>query len=349
MRAIRSFLLLTLILLVLTGCTAPEAVPAASPSPAPPTVTSSPVPLDLTPDEIATLQSLEQVDDYPLYVMHYVGAYEEAGASRVDPSGPGWSCSLFAALGDEDNRLYGRNFDWVYSPALLLFTDPPDGYASVSMVDMAYLDFAAGQLSGLADLSLAEREPLLVTPFWPFDGMNEHGLAVGMAAVPASEMPYDPTLPTIDSLSIIRLMLDHARTVDEAVDILAGHNIDWAGGPPLHYLIADPSGRAVLVEFYDGEMVLLPNENPWHLATNHLRVTAEGDGGCDRYALIERTLVEGEGRLTLAQAMGLLSAVSQPAVTQWSVVYGMRSGEIRVALGGAYDAVHTFQFDLAER
>ena len=34
---------------------------------------------------------------------------------------------------------YGRNFDWEFSPALLLFTDPPDGYASVSMVDLTFL------------------------------------------------------------------------------------------------------------------------------------------------------------------------------------------------------------------
>ena len=35
--------------------------------------------------------------------------------------------------------LLGRNFDWYEHPALILFTDPPDGYASVSMVDISYL------------------------------------------------------------------------------------------------------------------------------------------------------------------------------------------------------------------
>ena len=56
---------------------------------------------------------------------------------------PPGRCSLFAALGDPENRLFGRNFDWRYSPALLLFTDRPagGGYASVSMVDIAYLGF----------------------------------------------------------------------------------------------------------------------------------------------------------------------------------------------------------------
>jgi hypothetical protein len=41
----------------------------------------------------------------------------------------------FAAIGDEEQNLYGRNFDWQFSPAVLLFTDPPDGtprYRSIS-------------------------------------------------------------------------------------------------------------------------------------------------------------------------------------------------------------------------
>jgi hypothetical protein len=37
--------------------------------------------------------------------------------------------------------LFGRNFDYYYSPALLLFTRPPAGYASVSMVDLAVVGF----------------------------------------------------------------------------------------------------------------------------------------------------------------------------------------------------------------
>ena len=64
--------------------------------------------------------------------------------------------------------LYGRNFDWQYSPALLLFTDPPDGYASVSMVDIAYLGFDGKKAGTVTDLSLTERARLLFAPSWPF-------------------------------------------------------------------------------------------------------------------------------------------------------------------------------------
>jgi hypothetical protein len=364
---------LTLIALLLNGCDAapptPAALPAATATPTsfsptaipalPPTSIPTTTPREenradgLSEEEAATLGSLEQVDDYPLYTMHYYGAYNQGASSterarwsvstNVSAVSPAWACSLFAALGDADHMLYGRNFDWEYSPALLLFIDPPDGYASVSMVDIAYLGFGGARAGTPPDLPLAQRRSLLNAPFWPFDGMNEHGLTVGMAAVPGSEMPYSEDKETLDSLGVIREMLDRARDVDEAIAILESHNISWSGGPPLHYLIADPSGRAMLVEFYEGEMVSIPNETAWHVATNHLRTTADetGPSGCWRYDEIHRRLTETEGWLTTPEAMTLLAGVAQEA-TQWSVVYGMTSGQVYVVMGQEYEEVHTF-------
>jgi len=307
-------------------------------------------------DAFRTLGSLEKVDAYPLYTMRYYGTYG-AATSSTDSSHIGvtmgsqaeWGCSLFAALGQPDAAVYGRNFDWQFSPALLLFTDPPDGYASVSMVDIGYL-IPASQVHALTDLPLEEREPLLGAPFWPFDGMNEHGLVVGMAAVPGSPMPVDPDRETIGSLGVIREMLDRARDVDEAVDVLESYNIAWDGGPALHYLIADASGDSVLVEFYAGKMVLIPrpDDSPWHLATNHLRAQVErGDSsGCWRYDTIHRRLATGGGRFSITEAMDLLDAVSQEN-TQWSAVYDLASLGVHVAMGRAYESTQVFQLSSA--
>ncbi len=346
---------IALILGLLVGCS----VPAAAPTPVPPTSTPTTVPTPtsradgLSDEEATTLNSLEQVDDYPLYTMHYYGAYEQRASSaegvewlaeanlKVLP--PAWACSLFAALGDADNMLYGRNFDWEYSPAMLLFTDPPDGYASVSMVDIAYFGFEGAKAGSLTDLPLIERQALLYTPLWPFDGLNEHGLAIGMAAVPPGNVHPGPGKKTIGSLMVIRQMLDHASNVDEALSILQSYNIDFEGGPPIHYLLADASGRSVLVEFYQGEMVIIPNGTPWHLATNFLRASAgeSAEGECWRYDKISQRLTEAEGQLTAQDAMNLLAEVSQGS-TQWSVVYGMSTGDVSVTMGRQYGNVHTF-------
>jgi hypothetical protein len=308
----------------------------------------------LTEDQIATLQSLEQVDDYPLYTMHYYGAYDSQVSlpgSREEVMNLGlrlpWACSLFAALGDGDGMLFGRNFDWMFSPALLLFADPPDGYASVSMVDIGYLGFEEGRAHGLTDLPLGERRALLDAPSIPFDGMNERGLAVGMAAVPPGGMPRDPGKETIGSVEVIREILDHASTVDEAVAILQSYNVTMEE-VPLHYLIADRSGRSVLVEFYEGKVVVTPNEGRWHLATNFLRASAgeSAQGQCWRYDRIDKRLGEAGGRIAPQEAMQLLADVSQ-GNTQWSIVYGMSTGEITVTMARQYDEPHVLRLDLA--
>ncbi len=317
----------------------------------------------LSDEDAATLGSLVQVDDYPLYTMHYYGPYNQrvsfiegarwsASANLPNPDqpamSPAWACSLFAALGDADNMLYGRNFDWEYSPAVLLFADPPDGYASVSLVDIAYFGFGGAQAGTLTALPLVERQALLDAPSLPFDGMNEHGLAVGMAAVPPGQMRPDPGKETTGSVMVIREILDHASDVDEAVVILQSYNVDMGSGPPIHYLVADPSGRAVLVEFYQGEMVIIPNETGWHLATNFLRASAgeSAAGQCWRYDRLGQRLAKAEGHVGMQDAVELLAQVSQES-TQWSVVYGMSTGDVTVTMGRRCDDPHTFHLSLA--
>jgi hypothetical protein len=143
-------------------------------------------------------------------------------------------------------------------------------------------------------------------------------------------------------LRIIRIILDQASSVDDAVAILKNYNIDMGSGPPLHYLVADRSGKAVLVEFYQGRMVVTPNEDPWHLATNFIRASVQGspDGQCWRYDLISQWLAESGGRLEAGEALDLLTEVSQDS-TQWSVVYEMNRGQVQAAMGRQFDQVHT--------
>ena len=360
------FLFGLVLLLLLSGCatadtnteSTPVLVSSAAPTATPSSGVQEPPPTDeveLTTEQEATLSSLWKVDDYPLYVMHYYADPEELAAGQendiaqnpTNGSGTGlsnaWACSLFAAFGDPNGELFGRNFDWRFSPAVLLFMDPPGKHASVSMVDITYLGFEEERSNEIDNLPLEERANLLYTPLLPFDGMNEKGLVVGMAAVPTGDMVPDPAKETVGSLGIIREILDHADTTEEAVEIMASYNVDMGEGPPIHYLIADASGDGALVEYYQGEMHVIPNQAPYHQATNFIRSAVEGpaDGACWRYDEIEEKLVETEGRLPKAEALELLSAVSQPN-TQWSVVYGMQDGDVLVAMGRNYEKPYTF-------
>jgi hypothetical protein len=346
-------LMIACLLLVACGPTAAD-IPVTRPAATPVPVIQPTAEATLSEQEVATLNSLEKVDDFPLYTMHYYGS-SEAGSSgsavRQESATvqlpAAWSCSLFAALGGAD-KYYGRNFDWVDSPALLLFTHPTNGYASASMVDLAYLGFG-DKVNHLTELPLDQRQALLNAPALPFDGMNERGLVVGMAAVPEGNVRPDPGKETIDSLQVIRRMLDQASTVDEAVAVLRRYNIEWGSGPALHYLIADRSGQSALVEFYQGKLHIIPNDKPWHLATNFL-LSSVGDsptGQCPRYDKIEQRLSTTAGSLDAAEAMRLLHDVSQPN-TQWSIVYGLSTGEVSVTMGREYSRAHTFHLDLID-
>ena len=308
--------------------------------------------------EFKALSTIERVDEYPLYVMTLTGPYRTQD-DLGDTSEPledthryakvgrdGWGCSLFAALGDPKSMIFGRNFDWRTSPALLLFTHPPDGYASVSMVDIEYL-LDEQSANTLLDLNIDDRISLLEAPFWPFDGMNERGVAIGMAAVPASELPYDEARNTVSSLQIMREVLDHASSTAQAVEIFRSVNIDMGGGPFLHYLFTDATGKAVIIEFLDGSMVEIWQENPWLAATNDL-LSAESNGSGDRgwrYETIVERMYTSDGKMDSSSALSILEEVAQEN-TQWSIVYKVSGRSIEIAMGRDFQTIHKYELDL---
>ena len=94
-----------------------------------------------TPAEAdATLASLRRLPGTTdVYAMTYTGDYDDLAGVATPPSASPFGCSLFYASGDPARPVYARNFDWDLNPALVLHTDPPDGHASVSIVDISYL------------------------------------------------------------------------------------------------------------------------------------------------------------------------------------------------------------------
>ena len=304
---------------------------------------------------VRTVASLEQVDDYPLFVMRYHGDYffdwfSEHGIEwplfqkfykAMNPD----ACTSFAALSDEDNAVFGRNFDWQHRSSLLLFTDPPDGYASVSMVDLYYLG-----LEGMQEIPWKKRFNLLGTPYAIMDGMNEWGVAVSQNAVPFKKLPYDPNKPTLISNQIMRAVLDHAGDVNEAITLIQKYNPNF---PVVcgHLHIADVSGDSAVVEYIDGKVVIVRNDEPWQVSTNFLlseAPAAPATSGCWRYDMAREHLGKAEGHLSQDEAMNLLEGVKL-SHTVWSVVYNLSTGAIRIAMGKDYEQIHTFQLKMKDR
>ena len=300
---------------------------------------------------IKTMASLQKVDDFPLYVMNYRSRYFFDLFSEL---GTDWSlyqkvykatnpdaCTSFTAHNPNGESVFGRNFDWKHRSSMLLFTDPPNGYASVSMVDLYYLG-----LEGMQEIPWSKRFILLAAPYATIDGMNECGVAIAQNAVPRRNFPKDPNKPTLLNSQIVRLVLDHAKDVDEALSLIQQYNIDFAD-VCVHFHIADVSGNSAVVEYMDGGISIVRGEKNWQVSTNYL-FSEPVQPDCWRYKKASETLAEEPGDITNKQAMDILQGTSQDTTT-WSVVYNLSTGGINLALGKHYDKVHTFKLSMVSQ
>jgi Acyl-coenzyme A:6-aminopenicillanic acid acyl-transferase len=286
-----------------------------------------------------SLESVVKLDDHPLYQMTWYGDYtliDPPARSQPSDSADGdFACTLFAAMGNRGQVLAGRNFDWQHNPALILFTDTSTGFATVTMVDISYLGYEIDD----SDFDTLEgRTALLRAPLIPFDGLNDQGLFVGMAAVDESSGPFDEGRPTVGSLQMIRLILDQCRTTDEAVQMFDRYNIDFSGGPNIHYLIADTAGRSAVVELCGNELRVTGNEHAWQVATNFCLAPNKhrANGMCDRFARITRALEAAGGAITIPRSLELLGDVAQPN-TRWSCVYDSQQSELHLVMSRNFD------------
>ncbi|MFP4483064.1 MAG: linear amide C-N hydrolase [Thermovirgaceae bacterium] len=116
------------------------------------------------------------------------------------------------------------------------------------------------------------------------DGMNEKGLAAGSFYHDgfAKYNEYDPSKAkeSMAPTDVLRYILSNFATVEEVregmkeVRVVPVENETIKTVPPVHFFIADPSGKSLVMEFLDGKTVFYDNpvgvitNNPtfdWHL------------------------------------------------------------------------------------
>jgi hypothetical protein len=315
---------------------------------------------DIQPNDLRSLATIRKADDYPLYVMRYYGDYgfkdPQTGRGfkglwkwayeELRPQNDGPMCTCFSATDRQTNRIFGRNYDLNSTEAaLLLFTDPPDKYASVSMVDITYFQFDPVE-TGLLDYLL-----LIGAPYLPMDGMNECGVAVAAMEVPHADGGNDPNKETVGISCLMRLVLDNAGSVNEAIELIEKYNVVFTYGPAAHLLISDASGDSAIIEFLDGSTTVVKSTESFQPCTNFIisgRSAEQALNSCWRYKTAYTTLQKLQSRVTTEQAMELLENVSQDH-TVWSMVYGQSTGKIRVAMDKDYKRIYEFSLGMKGR
>lgn len=321
---------------------------------------------------IRTAASVKKLED-GLYSMEYPGDYcfngfLEAGGASSDLAvadyvirdvthglidlklqGYGFGCSTVSASNETGESLFGRNFDWGFCSTMIVQTAPPDGYASISTVNMDFMNI------GLNSISEKMRMRILsaAAPYAPMDGMNEKGLCVAVLMIedrPA--FSQDTEKPDLTTTTAVRLLLDRAANVDEAVELLSQYDLHASAGMMVHFAIADAAGNSVVVEYMDNEMSVVETD----IVTNFYLTAGEKFGiGTEeshtRYEILD-ALLQSKDSFSMDDIRDALNSVSkhnfnsQFASTEWSIVYNQQTGEVRYYHREKYDKDFSFKLDI---
>ena len=174
-----------------------------------------------------------------------------------------YGCSTVCVKDQNGAVYFGRNFDWKKGRAMIVHTVPENGYESLSTCCLDFLGFGDDYTP---DGSMPERIQTLAAIYVPLDGMNEKGLIVADLMAGDKEETHQKTdKPDLTTTSAIRLLLDRAANVDEAVELLKQHDMNSSIGAAHHFAVADATGKSVVVEYVDGEMLVTET----NIVTNH--------------------------------------------------------------------------------
>ena len=306
-------------------------------------------------NEFRSLASIRKADDYGMFQMTYFGDYGfddfllvgaesdrdvEAFLTErllrgfpIDLNITSGGCTVFVTHNAVGEVIFGRNFDFpTYSPSMQLITRPDNGYVSISTVNLQFLGYNQDKLpSGLNWSSF----PALGAPYVPFDGINEKGVAIALLAVPEAEPAFYESRITLGTTTSIRLVLDKAATIDEAIELLEQYNMYFSGGIYCQFFIADASGRSVVVNYWGGELKVTETEEHFQVATNFIPYNdlniGEGFDEFERYDRVLEVIKENNGILTEIQVVDVLSKVgvrhNDEERLHWTVIYNLSTLE----------------------
>lgn len=258
------------------------------------------------------------------------------GFYQVEVKNEGTSCSVISALDAEKSHVWGRNFDWEGSIPIIVKCAPKDGYASISTCDFQ-------NITGSTEIfpeDFMNKMLAIAAVYVPMDGINEMGLCVADLEVNEGGMKEaDTAKPDLTVTTAIRLLLNRAATVEEAVDLLSQYDIHASGGISHHIAISDATGASVSVEFVNGEMIAVDTDCITNFNLANGDVSAGGASAKERYELLCAVYEDKNGILTDGDVKDALRQVAKEGEqwsTQWSIVYRQDTQTVDYSFAGGY-------------
>lgn len=292
------------------------------------------------------------------------------------------ACSAFTADTQSGDRVFGRNYDFSATNTAIVYTDPGEGrHASYSTIDLSFLGLDADK-----DVeTIGQKFLTLAAPYVPLDGINDAGVACGIFMSYQGEGKGTPTdtqtdKPDITSTTLLRLILDYADSVEDAVALAQQYDLHDSASSCFHYMVADSTGRSAILEWVgtdadhdaDGaqrQLNVLWNDTDalsdsadWQVVTNFIKTPGYYDDttaemkGLDRYEHLAAALRETDGIVADKDAaMDLLASVGRRtwnnddsnSNTVHSVVYDLTDKSVLWVGNEHYgEEAYTFEFQL---
>ena len=319
--------------------------------------------------ELMAANSVEKLTDN-FYSMEYKGDYgldkfiEQGGASdetelanyiveflshgfyKPEMQKTSYGCSTLCVSSTDGGMLFGRNFDWQRCTAMVIRTKPKNGYASISTTNLDFLGFGDNWLpEGMSNKFMA-----LAALYVPLDGMNKKGLCIADLVIDDGTLTNQNTEKAdLTTTAAIRLILDKAATVDEAIELLNQYDMHSSAGMQHHLSIADASGRAVVVEYVDNKMCITETNTVtnFYLADEKYGIGSEQSH--KRYDTLNVIYTDYDGVMNNDALMDAMSAVSKhnypddDETTEWSVVFDTKAQTARYCRREDYEFYYDFK------
>jgi predicted choloylglycine hydrolase len=312
-------------------------------------------------NEFITIRSIKRINDIPAYEMNYKSDYAFDKYLRTgskdykeytdflnanllngipDIFYKTFECSTFFARTPEGDYIMARNYDTTETIPFVLKTNSEKGYKTIGMVDLHNL--------GWNNSNLISKLTALSAPYYTFDGINEKGVAVASLAVPVgSKSDINSNKITLYDYAVMRLTIDKAKNVEDAIKQLSHYNINMSITYPSHYMIADEAGNCAIIDYIDGSMKVIRKEGSYQIATNMISFNNEKHLGysANRYEAFDKALSETEGIISVEDAFKLLEENTTPGEAKWSSIYNLTDKTMCVEFYGDYDNTYSYQLN----
>ncbi len=258
-----------------------------------------------------------------------------------------FGCSSFAVEATDGHRLMGRNYDYPETDMLMIYTDPTDWYASISMADIGLLGLGADE--GEVDpLSAGVRLLSPMLPYVSVDGINEAGVGISILQLDGEEIHQNKGKPDILMNVAIRAILDTCGSTDEAIAFLEAYDMHSMIDRSFHLFITDKTGKSVIIEWIDNEMIVTEG----YAVTNHVLGKDDSSFAPDtdsmtRYTTLIKDISSSSGAIDGETAMSFLSDAALRSddpdrmQTEWSCIYDLNDFKVTLCVDTKYDSSYT--------